>query len=989
MKGSQLSPVQQEAIRHPARRLHVVASAGAGKTEVLARRSVWLMTEHGVPPESLIAFTFTEKAAGELRQRIEERAAEADPGFAELPPVSRGMFVGTTHAWALEALKAMGAPYELVDVLDEAAEWSLLQRVARRLGVLELFAAAEDRDEVQVAVSPAVERFLRSAEVVHNERIPIGLLAGQAPEFAAVLQRYERLLLEMRVLPFRMLLGHAADALAPGGPLRRRLEGRVRHVLVDEAQDFNRAQEEILRHLMDLGAAVTVVGDDDQAIYQWRGGDVRIFTDFDGRHPEVERIQLTTNYRSRPEIVRTAAGVAGRLRERLPKELRTHREPLPPGSVEFFVAETPSDEAERMAGRIDRLLAEGHRPAEVAVLLRSVRTAAGPFVNALRRRGIPVTVVGQTSLLSRPEMALVARIFVFWTTPGLEPASWRPDPHSAPETVTPEELAGEVAGVTGMAPEQATALVTRLAGLGDQVRTRGVGDLIALYHQLLALLDLPRAGRAHEELGLGRMSTLLTSFEHSLRRAAPAWLYETVEAQEAEEDRLLQAEAGEGGDNGGEGGEDGREGKAVRLGLPPGEVFLARLRAFLEAFVGRAAEETPDTLPTAAEAVQVMTVHQAKGLEFPVVFVPSLVERRFPSARMGERQVWYVPETLFDRARYEGREDDEARLFFVALSRARELLVLSTFTRYEKGGRTKPSRFLLYLAEALSAAQQLHSVHPAAVAVHGDRQLLVLDFSSLLLYEGCAYRYWLSRVCGFQPVLARELGFGRLLHHAVAELGRRTLAGAAPRAADVPSIVARSFYLPFAGSIPRARLQQAAVRRLTHYMERHGQELRRVLQPEMRFEVPLSGARVRGRVDLLLRRDGEGAGREARREERDGERGERGGEPLQVELVDFKTSENRPPSEAHQNQLRLYGLACRRLGYDPVGLFIHDLDVDQGGRLRVEEDDGSRRAFEALLEEWVDGIRSARFTPNPGPTTCGSCDFRTFCAHSVMRGRVA
>src|SRR5690606_34236469 len=134
-----LSEAQRRAILSPAARLQIVAGAGSGKTEVLARRVVRLLFE-GVDPASIIAFTFTEKAAAELKTRIESRAAEVDERFRTLPPAGRGLFVGTTHAWALRALQELGGAYELADALTEEQEWTLVHRVARRLGVVDLFA---------------------------------------------------------------------------------------------------------------------------------------------------------------------------------------------------------------------------------------------------------------------------------------------------------------------------------------------------------------------------------------------------------------------------------------------------------------------------------------------------------------------------------------------------------------------------------------------------------------------------------------------------------------------------------------------------------------------------------------------------------------------------------------------------------------------------------------------------------------------------------
>ncbi len=974
----ELTPAQRQAVECEAPCLQIAACAGSGKTEVLARR-VATMLAKGVAPDSIVAFTFTEKAAEELKRRIDDRAARRDARFAALPPSSSGLFAGTIHSFCLDLLRKSGA-YELHDVLTEERQWALLHRFARRLGLVDLYKATWPGSAV--SVRRAVDVFVDNLSAVYSEAIPMDALRALAPGFAAAVERYERLTEAMQLLSFDQIILKAVDGLRPGGPLRPLLEGRVREVLVDEYQDLNRAQEALLKSLRELGANLTVVGDDDQAIYQWRGGDVSLFVDFPSRHGGTTAT-LAENHRSAPSIVRVSAAFAATIEPRVAKTMVPSRPDCGP-RVEVVAARDPDDEAASIVRRIQSLLADGHRPGDIAVLYRSVRTSAEPLARALRDAGIPATIAGRVSLLDRPEMRLLARVFVLWAG-----GTWRPN--EAEEWVRPGDLADEIVSVTGKSREEAAGAVLRIQEMGRKLAARGVADLVRTYMEVLSVLGLPcgsGADRARQERALGSMSALLVDLEHSMKRAAPPaaagleWLNGTgldAEAEVAEERAVAEAHEAE--------TEEGVAREAPALGatgrglpesatgwgpasfggkLVPGEVFLARLKVFLERFASQAVEESAEGVEPDAGAVNIMTVHQAKGLEFPVVFVPCLVDGRFPSSRTGERKKWYIPDDpaaagLFDRERYEGRLADERRLFYVALTRAKELLVLSCFAEH-RGRKAWPSQFLreLLSGETMKGEfRRLGEVRPLAVAsARSQEDGLVVDCGQLLVYSECPRKYYLRYVCGFAPPIAPALGFGKVAHHVVCEMARRARLNALPSPSDAAAILQECFYLPFASHAQREAMLDALNRRLANYVRRHGADLARTLDVERRFEIPLDGARLRGRIDLLLRAAGP--------------------DPSAVEIVDIKTAENSPPLPQHQNQLRLYAQAARTLGLNPVRLVIHDLDSEDGAAIPVEENPRELARFQEDMCRWVDGIRTASFTSRRGPA-CGGCDYTRLC----------
>lgn len=776
-----LTAEQARAVRSEARALKIVACAGAGKTETLARRLVRLLAE-GCPPELLAAFTFTEKAADEMKERIYRCAARF---LGTTAPVAK-LFVGTMHGFCLQVLRSSG-----LEALDDHRERAL---VACAAWDLKLFELPQDRmDPAEV-----IRQFVRALTVVTNELVDRRMLGP--PEFAERLRAYEALLERLRLINFGQLIERLLTAELPA----------LRHVLVDEYQDLNRAQAELVHKLMERGAAVTLVGDERQSIYQWRGADPRLFSEFG------ETIVLSENRRSRPSIVRLAG--------RFGQPMTPVRAEAP--AVFMYEAADPQDEARWIAEQAAKF-----GPGNVAILFRSMRTSSGPFLAELERRGIPYTVTGPGGLFRHAEVRGLAK---------------------------------------------------KLAELPES--GRGLMDL--LYELMREFRDRDDATLAR----LGRFSRLVSDFESMSRRMRR------------------------------------------RKGL------VKHLIRFIEGYAKESYSEP--SVGRVRDAVTVTTVHQAKGLEWPVVFLPCLVDCRFPSTNTGRTQPWFIDRRLFDAERYEGCEEDERRLFYVAATRARDALYLSWFRCYDGGRRARRSRFLEGVEGDVG--------EPAVEPVAPGEEIQIYPVKDLLLYRRCPYRYKLERVFGFLPELSPVQGYGHAVHEILRELGERGIAtpeGAAKLALE-------RFYLPFAGGAMLDRLRQAAARELVRYVRQHGEDLRRFEAAEVRVEFAARNAVIRGVADAVLR---SGGGAEVR---------------------EYKTAEDERLLEEAALQVQVYAQGLREQGRVVTGGSVVDLSTGRSRRVDVSE--GAVRRALAAAEEAIAGIQAGRFGARPG-AECPRCPVRRMC----------
>lgn len=393
-----LSGAALDAVRHRGSHLQIIASAGSGKTEVVSQRVVDLLAE-GVAAEAIVAFTFTERAAAELKERIIDRV-EDRMGRQALDRLN-GLFVGTIHSYCFRLLQQHVPRYETYDVLDDNQLTAFLAREGRRLEVRQL-----DPDDRLFA---SIGGFLRGVDIVENELLDP---ATMPDPFRTVLQDYYATLDRYRLLTYGQQIVRAGRELERP-ELAAKLHRTLRHLIVDEYQDINPAQERLIELLTGLGVELCVVGDDQQAIYQWRGSNVSNIVTFAERYPSVATFAITTNRRSRPQLIETANAFSESIPERLEKQMQPDRPPAgDEPDVVVWTAAAEVDEAGWIAWLVDELIEDGVEPRDVAVLVRG-RTSYARLAEQFVTFDIPVQPGGRTGLFDQPEARVLGRMFAW------------------------------------------------------------------------------------------------------------------------------------------------------------------------------------------------------------------------------------------------------------------------------------------------------------------------------------------------------------------------------------------------------------------------------------------------------------------------------------------------------------------------------------------------------------------------------------------------
>ncbi len=966
--GLKLNEAQRRAITHGDGPLLVIAGAGTGKTRVITERIRHLLqSDESLSGENILGLTFTKKAAGEMKTRVVKATGER----------GKAVTLATFHSFC-ETLLAEADPQRLM--LDEFDHWILLRRNIRRLRLekyrrladpgqflndfVEFFSRCQDElvssEDYQQYAAKLAQRLEAERDALDDDTLAERLeTVALQQELARAYRASEELLREKNRVSFGSLITGAVALLERDEQLREALQKKYRYILVDEFQDTNIAQLRLLELLAAPTKNIVAVGDNDQAIYRFRGasfGSFKLFLERfagwkEGQDSARFRVALTENYRSTPNILRVAMQVIGQnaVSADFPKKVLSPNKP-PGEKIRIVELATPEEESRWVASELERIHGAGRRWKDFAVLYRQ-HAHRDHLVEELSRRKIPF-VITRLSILEHPLVRDVLAYLRLIAAPYDDIACARV--------------------LAAPAWRLEAADLVRLA-------TRARKEKNAIYD----LLQLPQGELAFDgsHAALGQLVEFVSSQRKTLKRCTAREILESVtewlEIKSAKEhDRKYVTRLAE----------------FMKEWEPKSETRgLAEFIEYLDYYAqAGGVVSLEDDAP--ADAVQLMTVHGAKGLEFPQVFLLRVNNRAFPATE--RPRVFEFPVELMKEGSpaEQFHIQEERRLFYVALTRAEERLTITTVT--EKKGKV-PVFIEDIVMDPAVKRQDVRQLMPKLPPARGDQERedhrqdaqlfpaaaepakffsritdwaeefhppsaepLTLSPSALSGYRTCPQRYLFGYLWSLREGPKAAMTFGAVMHTTIKRFMDQLRKGVKLPFDEVRRIFETEWNSKgFEDEYQEGEYKKDGLEQLRVFHAGMMAEPPQALEQEKTFELPLeNNVIIKGRIDQI----------NALGNKRD------------VEIVDYKTGRPRKEADAKRDlQLSLYALAVKEiLELEPVRLVFHYLQTNE----RQETTRDSKQLDEAqkIVQEVAADIRAGEFPTRRG-FICRNCAYRPIC----------
>lgn len=715
------------------------------------------------------------------------------------------------------------------------------------------------------------------------------------------------------------MMALAVEFLEKDKSILAEVRKRFIYVTVDEYQDVNPIQERLVKLIAGTKNNICVVGDDDQSVYQWRGSTVDNIINFKTRYPKVITHHLPTNFRSTDGIINLANElIQNNNPRRLKKSMKPSDKKLQSGDIYKIEFHEQTDEIKFIIDRINKLIGtewtnndgskRGLACSDIALLFRSVKYGAKPYLDALDEAEIPYAVTNVGGLFEADEVDTVFNILSYL---GDFEKIW--DGQTGTGFVPDEDSIYSSANSAFLLSNK-RAFKRQLRELKESISGRI--SLQGVYGEILANLGVGTIDIHDDEnevalYNLGRLSQAISDYEGTRSYCTPR--------------------------------------------------DIKRFCWFIKNYAQNAYDAgTGDDRTPSINAVQVMTLHGTKGLGFPVVFMPYCVEKPFRQTQPG-----FLDTSKFNFARYQGCVEDERRLFYVGMTRAKKYLTITSCVDpgYRKR-KQKPSLFLQELNANYFIDKPIEDPtkrKKLKARPSNEDYRFPTSYSEMSDYLRCEYDYKMRYIYGFNPILVQALGYGRQVHNILNILHKVAQeTGTVPTDEETAEILKQQFYLRYAAESRQDTLKRSALRSVLRYIGMWREDFTLSMNTERNFEMDVNNALISGSIDLLKREDVD--------------------ESI-LEVVDFKTGNEKRMDEELILQVQLYTIAAREaLNLRVNKAYVHFLDAKKQARIEVLTTPKQLELAHKTISNTIKGITNRRFRRNAkNKKVCNGCDWRKFC----------
>ena len=954
LKG--LSEEQAEIAMHFNGPLLVIAGPGSGKTETMVRRTALLIDHYKVDPSEILMTTFTEKAAANLVARVKSKIA--DPRLVEQ------ITIGTIHSVCLKILEDFGVQEGVftrsLRILDEHRGSLFIFNNFEELGLKDFY-DKPTANNISAMISFYSSLQEKGTDVAKLAKKLDGKESDDDLKAAiATYPKYLELLKTNQALDFSSILLRTYELVSERPEILEKIRAKFKYIIVDEYQDTNPLQDKILRLIAEPKNNIVVIGDDDQSLYRFRGATVANFLEFDKRVPNCVVKKLSENRRSTKEILEISRLVVDKIPKegRAEKKLETKNEQGQPITITAY--ETDEDEVIGIAETISQLYNTGKITSysDVAVLCYSLSSIFGVLKEQLDARGIPFITKGDKSFSGQIAVQQIVKLMYFATgakgrvkdlSVCMAPAFYFVSKNSYEEAKAISFEADITEAITRVEDVKISSphdrkKVFELISLRKRIidsrwSKKEYSDLLDLFFQILKIseaiksLSLENSSVEAEEVldQLGTFSQLISDYSN-----------ETLSRSYSDFNTFFS-------------------------------------------YIIRGALDNPSNVDD-QNAVVIQTIHQSKGLEYPVVFMPSMVDSRFPSRRANDSSgIPYFAgvHKFWDREfKHENVDTDFRRILYVGITRAEKLLYLSYFKK--KSRKAEPSRYIKELIDSQKITLVDEYIVPQdklSIKTRHQKEKLRISSSHLQYYLFCPTRFKFALKHGLAAPHRGYFSFGSNLHSAIEEISNLVRTNGSEILKKVkPSDIFEKHWNNFGFDAlgAEARQKEHAKKYFENFVSNQGKLLEQITVSEKKFTLEEPKFILTGKIDAIANLN-QGA-----------------------MVIDFKTGkrakfDEEPECTFVDHQANIYVEAVERTtGEAPSGFYLHFLGEDQTKQEEFRRDFAvdkeSRKKILSLLEDTVDRIEGNDFAPireEERVQRCSLCEFRDVCAFRLRNKKAA